>query len=84
MTLSIDISELQNIVAASHRAFLETGKYTVTDRQKKRDEQHEQIYKRYLEIKDLGGTKFQVYRVLSKEFGITVQAVEYIVKKRAI
>ena len=33
MTLTIEISELQNIIAASQRAFLETGKYTLTRRQ---------------------------------------------------
>ena len=33
MTLTLEISELQSIIAASQRAFLETGKYTLNRRQ---------------------------------------------------
>ena len=33
MSITVEISELQNIIAASQRAFLETGKYTLTRRQ---------------------------------------------------
>jgi len=55
-----------------------------TETQKKRDGRHAKIYGRYMEIKDMGASKYQIFRVLSGEFGITPQAIEYVVRKMKI
>jgi hypothetical protein len=50
--------------------------------QRERQERAEKVYARYLEIKDVAPSERAIWRVLSKEVGMTMQGVRYIVVRR--